>query len=65
MTHDLFIKNVRPMGGPTADVLIRDGRIDQIGPNLLPAEPEVETIDGDIRYQLADPQKFQPIPNQD
>lgn len=47
MTNDLFIKNVRPMGGPTADVRIRDGRIDQIGSNLPPAEPGVEIIDGE------------------
>ncbi len=46
MQNDLFIKNVRPMGGPTADVFIRDGRIDRIGPDLAPAPSDVETIDG-------------------
>ena len=47
MSNDLFIKNVRPMGGPTADVLIRNGMIEQIGPTMTPIEPEVETIDGE------------------
>jgi len=47
MPNDILIKNVRPMGGSTADVLIRNGLIDQIGPDLAPAQPEAETIDGD------------------
>lgn len=31
---DLIIRNVRPMGGETADIRITDGRIDAIGPHL-------------------------------
>lgn len=33
---DLLLKNVRPMGGPATDILIRDGRIARIGS----AEPD-------------------------
>ena len=47
MPNAILIKNVRPMGGPTTDVLIRNGLIDQIGPDLAPAQPEAETVDGD------------------
>ena len=31
---DLLIRNVRPLGATAADVLVRDGRISVIGPNL-------------------------------
>lgn len=31
---DLLIRNVRPMGGKTADILIRDGHVARIGPAL-------------------------------
>lgn len=31
---DLLIRNVRPLGDTAADVLVRDGRISVIGPNL-------------------------------
>ncbi len=34
MTADLLLRNVRPMGGETADVLIRGGRIAAIAPGL-------------------------------
>ena len=37
MTRNLLIRNVRPWGAPATDLLIRDGRIARIGPNL-PAE---------------------------
>ncbi len=62
LANNLLIRNVRPMGGPAADVLIRDGRIERIGsaaepdtepdtePNTEPAGSEpragVETCDG-------------------
>ena len=34
MTHDLLIRDVRPMGGPAVDLLVRDGRIAVYGPGL-------------------------------
>ena len=37
MTGNLLIRNVRPWGAPATDLLIHDGRIARIGPNL-PAE---------------------------
>ena len=37
MTRNLLIRNVRPWGAPTADLLIRDGHIARIAPDL-PAE---------------------------
>jgi cytosine/adenosine deaminase-related metal-dependent hydrolase len=40
MTDDLLLRQVRPLGGPTADMLIRDGRIARIAPDL-PAVPGV------------------------
>ncbi|MDU8913921.1 amidohydrolase family protein [Aestuariicoccus sp. MJ-SS9] len=40
MTHDLLLRNVRPFGAAATDMLIRDGRIARIAPDL-PAEPEL------------------------
>lgn len=37
MKNDLLVRNVRPMGGATMDVLIRDGRVQQMG-NALAAD---------------------------
>lgn len=34
MTRDLLIRNIRPWGAPATDMLIRDGRIARIGPDL-------------------------------
>jgi cytosine deaminase len=45
MSHDLFIRNVRPMAGAAADVHIQAGRIAAIGPNLT-APAGVEVLDG-------------------
>ena len=45
MSHDLFIRNVRPMAGAAADVHVRDGRIAAIGPDLA-APAGVEVLDG-------------------
>jgi len=47
MPNDLLIQNVRPMGGPAADVLIRNGLIDRIGPDLTATVAGIETIEGD------------------
>ncbi|MGE6738915.1 amidohydrolase family protein [Allorhizobium pseudoryzae] len=45
---DLLIKNTRPMGGETADILIRNGRIDAIGPDLSADGVKVEDGGGRI-----------------
>ena len=44
METDLLIQNVRPHGGPPADVLIRGGRIAEIGQVAAPAR--ISTLDG-------------------
>ena len=31
MSHDLLLRDVRPMGGAAVDLLIRNGRIAEIG----------------------------------
>jgi cytosine deaminase len=41
MSQDLLIRNVRPGGGETVDVLVRDGRIAAIGAGAAAAEAEV------------------------
>jgi len=43
---ELVLRNVRPMGGPVADVLARDGMIARIGPGVEPT-PHAIVIDGD------------------
>lgn len=43
MTSNLLLKNVRPMGAPATDIMIRDGRIAAIGPGQsAPAGVAVE-----------------------
>jgi len=42
--HNLHLKNVRPMGGATCDLLVRDGVIAQIG--AVAAQPGVAVEDG-------------------
>ncbi|WP_338664585.1 amidohydrolase family protein [Pararoseomonas sp. SCSIO 73927] len=44
MSHDLLLRNVRPMGGPTTDVLIRAGRIAGLGSGL--EAPGIAVEDG-------------------
>ena len=44
--NTILIKNGRPMGGGVADVLIRDGRIAAIGPDLAAAGVPVEDAAG-------------------
>lgn len=41
---DLLIRNIRPMGGPAAELLIRGGRIAAIGPNLAAEGAMVEGV---------------------
>lgn len=43
---ELILRNVRPMGGPTADVLVRDGVIARIAPGIEPPRGAT-VIDGD------------------
>ncbi|MEI4472873.1 amidohydrolase family protein [Frigidibacter sp. MR17.24] len=45
---DLLIKTCRPMAGETADILIRDGRIAAIGPDLSAPGVAVEDAGGRI-----------------
>lgn len=45
---DLLIRNIRPMAGPATDMLIRDGRIAAIGPNLAADGVSVEDGNGAI-----------------
>jgi cytosine/adenosine deaminase-related metal-dependent hydrolase len=45
---DLLIKNARPMGGETADILIKNGRIDAIGQGLVADNVPVEDAGGRI-----------------
>jgi cytosine/adenosine deaminase-related metal-dependent hydrolase len=52
MTADLLVTNVRPEAGPSADILIRDGRIAAIG-QKLEAGPGVETVDGQGAIAIA------------
>jgi cytosine/adenosine deaminase-related metal-dependent hydrolase len=46
MPGSLLLKSVRPWGGPTVDVLVADGRIRQIGPNLAAPGPDFPVLDG-------------------
>ena len=45
MTHDLLIRNVRPLAGAVTDILVRDGRIAALGTDL--AADGVESMDGE------------------
>lgn len=45
---DLLIRNVRPMGGASADILIRQGRIADIGPGLKADAVAIEEGAGHI-----------------
>jgi cytosine/creatinine deaminase len=48
MTSNLLIKNVRPMGGASVDVLIQDGRFSRIGPEIIAPGIPVESGGGRI-----------------
>ncbi|MCZ6894229.1 MAG: amidohydrolase family protein [Gammaproteobacteria bacterium] len=50
MTGELLIKNVRPMGGKSIDVLVKDGFIRQMEPDITSTEPSLRVLDG--RNQL-------------
>lgn len=45
---DLLITNARPMGGANADILIKDGRIAAIGPDIVAEGVAVEDAGGRI-----------------
>ena len=46
MSQALLIRNGRPMGGPVCDVLIRDGRITEMAPNIVAPDAVVEDVAG-------------------
>jgi cytosine/adenosine deaminase-related metal-dependent hydrolase len=46
MTSDILLANVRPMGAPAANILVRGGRIAAIGPHLTAAGVPVEDCGG-------------------
>jgi cytosine deaminase len=49
MPHHLLIRNGRPMGGPVADILVRDGRIAEIRAGIAPpAGMPVEDARGEL-----------------
>lgn len=50
MADDLLVRNVRPLGADPADILIRDGTIAAIGPDL--AADGVPVLDGEGRLAL-------------
>jgi dihydroorotase-like cyclic amidohydrolase len=50
---DLLITNTRPMGGTPADILIREGRITAIGPNLVADGAEIEDAGGRIAIPIS------------
>ena len=49
MPTDLLLTNIRPMGGDTTTMLIRDGRIAALG---SPGEPGIPDLDGGDRIAL-------------
>ena len=49
MRTELLIRAVRPPGGETTDLLVRDGRIAAIGPGLTVTTPDATVIDGGNR----------------
>ena len=46
MSQALLIRNGRPMGGPVCDVLIRDGRITEMAPNIVAPDAVAEDVAG-------------------
>ncbi len=50
MPHNLLIRDVRPTGGPATDVLVRAGRIVQLGAGL--EAPGTRVLDGGGRLML-------------
>jgi cytosine/adenosine deaminase-related metal-dependent hydrolase len=46
MGADLLLRNVRPMGGPTIDVLVTGGRIDKMAAAITAPNPSIHVLDG-------------------
>lgn len=46
MPNEVLITRVRPMGGPTVDVLVRDGVFVQIEPTITPTAESTTVLDG-------------------
>lgn len=51
MTDTYLLRNVRPWGGATTDVLIRAGEIAQLAPSL-PTDPAISELDGQNQLLL-------------
>jgi cytosine/creatinine deaminase len=52
MGDTLLIKNVRPMGGTTVDVLIKNGFIHRMEPAITPVDEATEVLDGQNQLLL-------------
>ena len=52
MPDDLLFRNVRPAGGATVDVLVRDGKIAKLKRGIVPPSPETTVLDGGDRLLL-------------
>src|SRR5688572_28440558 len=52
MKDTLLIKNVRPMGGTTVDVFIKNGFIQQMDPAITPVDEATHILDGQNQLVL-------------
>lgn len=52
MRNNLLVKNVRPMGGETVDVLVRDGLMEHIQPAITPLDESTNILDGQNQLLL-------------
>ena len=52
MTDQLLIKSVRPMGGQTVDVLVQDGIIRQMEPDITSDDQSTKILDGQNQLLL-------------
>ena len=49
MTDELLIKDVRMLGGGITDLLVRNGQIVALEPNLAPSQPDTQVIHAERR----------------
>jgi cytosine/creatinine deaminase len=52
MKDNLLIKNVRPMGGTTVDMLIKNGFIHQMEPEIIPVDETTQVLEGQNQLLL-------------
>lgn len=52
MPDELLIKNVRPAGGTTVDVLVQGGKIARVASGLAPSSPAATVVNGGDRLLL-------------